>query len=119
MSLDLTLIPVEHDDGRWGYGHTVLRMDAANYIHDLIERFNLRETDPPDKFNTYLSRDDKYEEPHYGETNEDPYGEPLRCVRAGDLGALVLHENVTARDRAVWAYIRQLPPETKIALYWH
>lgn len=119
MSRALSLIPVEYDHGGDGHSFTVLRLPENYDLFDAIEAAGFRETDAPEKFNTYLGRG-KDGEHGFGQTSEDPYGEPLRCVRAGALASLRNDPQVQAEplSRAVWAYLAELPPNTKVALYW-
>lgn len=119
MSLDLTLLPVEFDGGTWGFSHSVLRVDQGRLWSDLLE--HVRMVYVPDKFSTYLSRDDKFEETHYGNTQRTPYGEQLLAARIEDiLPALDKHlGDWSRRDRAVIAYLRVMDPKMKVALYWH
>jgi len=74
----------------------------------------------PGDFTSYLSRDDNYEEPHYGKTLEDCYGAPLYYVNVNDLLQFSKHEAVldNYKNRAVWAYLRELPKDTEIALFF-
>lgn len=57
----------------------------------------------------------------YGEIMEDSYGGILTYSTAQDLYELCEAEPVTDNDvnRAVWAYIGALHPDTKIVLFWH
>lgn len=74
----------------------------------------------PESFHTFVSRS-KDGEPCYGQTAETPYGEPLECVRAHDLipALETIAEPEWFRLHAAINYLRALPPDTKIALYWH
>ncbi len=50
----------------------------------------------------------------------DPYGEPLRYAKAGDLGAI--WDELPAGDRwnlAVFLFLAGIPSETWVVLYWH
>ena len=119
MGVDLTLLPVAYEsgDGRWGYAHDVLNCGRDHDLWDAIR--TLPTTPVPADFHTYLSRDDRYEDLHYGQTQDDPYGKPLRCVTAGELVAIGQQERTGLPcNVAVWAYLAALPPETRVALYW-
>lgn len=123
MGIDLTLLPIdcENDTGTWGYSHTVLSCERAGKLWGELYMLEKRDGQPvPESFTTYLSRDDKYEEPHYGQTTKDAYGEPVRALPAKALMRYANHLGVKdqARNRAVWSYLKALPPETKVALYW-
>lgn len=123
MGLDLTLIPIDHDSREydtepstsWGFGHSLLQMDRD---YELFKKFQRLESgDVPADFATFTSRDEACEEPHYGQTQETPYGKPLRCVLAGQLVS-VKTEELSDRNTAVMAYLKALPVNTKVALYW-
>lgn len=56
----------------------------------------------------------------YGKTIKDPYGSDVKYITVRDLlpfrdcdGVMDNHQN-----RAVWAYLNELPKDTKIALFW-
>ena len=122
MGLDLTLIPVDSENGTWGFGHSLIDCERRNELFEpLLELEKKKGRDVPEKFNTFRSRDDKYEESHYGPTVDTPYGDPLKCVYVKDLLPFAEHEGVRDnwKNRAVWAYLREMPPDEKIALYWH
>ena len=122
MSLDLTLLPVDHD-GKLGHAHSMLDCDAGGGIYDAMARLGISEkrlTDPPDDFFTFRATGADGE-PRYGRTTETPYGEPIRCARIRDLLRLTEEPVITEsrKNRAVWAWLRAMPPDTKVALYWH
>lgn len=122
MSLDLTLLPFDHDETpTWAFSHSMLPVDV------FVEAFSdalFKEEDStgklvPARFTTFYSRDEKYSEPHYGETQRTPYGEPLKFVLARDLVLCFdVTDDHTERNAAVLAYLKHLNPLTKIALYW-
>ena len=122
MGLDLSLLPFDADHEGLAFSHTVLDCERRRVLFDqilAIEKAHGR--DVPERFTSYLSRDDKYEDTHYGVTKDTPYGEPLKYVTAGQLVPLESRPEVEdCKNRAVWAYLGALDdPQTKIALYWH
>ncbi len=119
MGLDLTLLPFDADSERMNFSHTVLSCERRGQLFEEIQE--LRATPVPEDFTSYLSLDGEYEEHHYGQTHETPYGEPLTYVLAGQLWPFASHEDVMSqsKNRAIWAYLAELPPDTKVALYWH
>jgi hypothetical protein len=123
MGLDLSLLPVEAEFGDGtGFSHSVLALERRTGLFDAILDIEEREGAPvPGRFETFVCRDDRFEETHYGDTRETPYGEPLLWVRAASLAELRSHPEATdfPRNRAVFAYVDALPPDTKVALYWH
>ena len=114
MGLDLTLLPFADDT----YSHTVLSCRRDSPLFDFIE--TLPSLDVPPNFNSYLSRDDKYEESHYGLTIKDAYGEQLKYTTVKELLSMSSEfaNNLSNKNKAVLAYLACLPNETKVALYW-
>lgn len=51
--------------------------------------------------------------------HQDPYGAPLTGLSAGELSNVEVPADATQWNRAVFAMIRELPPETLIVLWWH
>jgi hypothetical protein len=117
MGLDLTLLPF--DSETVAFSHTVLNCNRTYALFDALVKEPAMKV--PDGFTTYLSRDDKYEDTHYGITTETPYGEPLMFVELESLLKYKDHPSVVdvPKNRAVWAYLACLPPRTKVALFWH
>lgn len=123
MGLDLTLLPFEHPetDNGWAISHCVLYCERRRAlfadIGQLEENIGVV---VPQQFGTYLSREGG-KDTHYGNTQDTPYGDPLRTVTAGQLLGFATLDDVTdnPRNRAIWAYLAQLPAETRVALYWH
>lgn len=117
MGLDLALLPVESEEV--AFSHSVLNCERRRDLFE--ELLELKTTAVPERFGTYLCRDEKYEEPHYGNTQTTPYREPLTCVYVEQLiafgGHVDVHDN--HRNQAIWAYLAHLPAKTRIALYWH
>jgi hypothetical protein len=123
MGLDLSLLPVEHEHivdkesgKRWGFSHSLLAMDRD---YNLFDAWQTVETEAaPESFSTFVSVDNDYPEPHYGYTDKDPYGAPLRTAKAGVLTNVGV-PNSSQRNQAVLAYLAALPAGTPVVLYWH
>ena len=118
MSLDLTLIPVDHDSEGWGFGHSLLEWGSGFDSSDATK--HLTRFPVPADFATFKGRSDDGESA-YGNTQQTPYGEPLQAVEAKPLAdalSRLTHGNGWRRA-AVVAYLRQMPDDAKIALYWH
>lgn len=119
MGIDLILLPVDYLGQNWGFSHSLLSVDRSSDLFDEIRK--LPSFDVPEKFSSYTSRDDKYEEPHYGNTIEDCYGEKIKFVEAKKLLSLKDHPHIkdSHKNSAIWAYLGKLPGDMKIALFWH
>lgn len=116
MGVDLRLLPFDCDQGEFAYSHTLMEVGRNYDLHDKIRR--LRSMPVPKGFTSFCARG-KDGEPTYGVTLKTPYGEPLEYVLAGELSTIKLPVDTRHGPRAVWAYLNELPPQTKIALYWH
>ena len=119
MGIDLILLPVDHYDQNWGYAHSLLSVNRSSNLFDKIRK--LPSFDVPKDFSSYTSRDGKFEEPHYGNTIEDCYGDKVKFVEVKSLLKFKHHRDVrdSGKNSAIWAYLKELPENTKIALYWH
>ena len=117
MSVDLRLLPFDCDRGDWAYSPTILELGGSYDLHDKIKK--LRSMPVPKDFNSFCGRDEGYDGYCYGKTSETSYGEPLEWVLAGELCAIKLPKDAPYIERAIWAYLKHLPPQTKVALYWH
>ena len=125
MGLDLKLLPFDSSvmplgDGAWAFSHTVLNCERRRELfQDVLDGTEGLTTPVPENFATYISREND-EETHYGNTQTDPYGEPIQSVPAKALLAFAKHNGVrdNAKNCAVWAYLAELDPETPVALFW-
>lgn len=123
MGVDLLLIPFKSSNdinGRiWGLSSSslevvrsrdmwreILALESQPVAERFLTPFGLVYPDEPDYWNR--------------ETSVDAYDKPLRWVSAGDLASLRDYRNIPkeSQNRAVWAYLEQLPPDYKVALYW-
>ena len=143
MGLDLRLLPCEHwteRNGRvWGFSHTILElggMGEGDYeaFEKMVKPHLVKLPDGHD-VSSYLGKliPDGYAkgERYYGTLrSEDSYGTPYEFVTARHLLPWV--EEHFCYDgnagsglpygpyqTAIVAYIRALPPDTKIVLDWH
>lgn len=120
MGLELRLLPFDADQGDFAFSHTVLSCERHYGLFDPIQEIEKqRGRKVVDGFTSFVSRDDKYEETHYGKTIETPYGDPLMEVEVEHLLALSEIAQKSRRNEAVWAYLAKLPARTKVALFWH
>lgn len=119
MGLDLRLLPLDHDSADWGFSHTVLDVGNASHIYDALK--GVPRTAVPADFATFVSRLENGEA-GYGQTQETPYGEPLQCVTVKALLKIqrsAVTKDSSAKRRAIWAYLRELDSDQRVALYWH
>lgn len=116
MGVDLRLLPFDADQGDFAYSHTMMEVGRDYDLHGKIRA--LKSMPVPSDFTSFCARGVDGE-PTYGKTSETPYGEQLEYVLAGHLAAIKLPRDAWYGVRAVWAYLKELPPQTKVALYWH
>lgn len=131
--MELRLLPLEYDapDAGEGFSHTVLSCWGASAgvagvpeLFTAILDMSLRgtATDVPPGFKSYVSIGPAGTfPPHYGVTAFTRFGRQVKCLTAAQLCTFADDPGVTNhhRNRAVWAYLAQLPPLTRIALFWH
>lgn len=117
MSTFLYLLPFDGDYGYDAFSHTVLGIDPSPELQEELE--NLPAIRVPEKFSSFLAWD-RDEESLCGNTQEDDYEEPLKFVLAEQLQPFSTHEWIESgfNRKAVWAFLKELPPRTKVALYW-
>jgi hypothetical protein len=88
-------------------------------FHELVRE--VQTYDPPTDLGCFLDiiTEGYYEgEYRYGELPDtDPYGQPYRMVKAGDLADLKV-DMESVRAQAALAYVAFLPPETWVVLHW-
>lgn len=115
MGLHLKLIPFERERGDYADSYTVLNCDKDYDLFNQIQQ--LPEFPVPPNFNSYYSveEDDII---CYGVVKETPYGEELTYSFVKDL-LRCKPSSDRQTNKAIWAYLKQLPPNTKVALYWH
>ncbi len=117
MGIDLTLLPFSYETS----SHSVLQLMHRRELWCPIEDIELEHgIHVPDGFMSYLGRNEDGETT-FGETLTTPYGERMKYLTAGQLLPLRNHPAAQDNDvnRAVWAYLAELDPTTKVALYWH
>lgn len=121
MGLDLTLLVVTSIDNKWGFAHTILEVFRRRDLFGEIEILEQKHgKQVPNIFHTYFSTKADGEN-GYGEVKQTPYGSPLLMIDVVHLAQLYLHNDVNDNitNRAIWAYLSVLKPDTQIALYWH
>lgn len=112
MGVDLTLIPVDCEMDNLNFGHSKLSLERRRELWDaIIEAKIAKPFGKP--FSCYAGES-------YSEETEDCYGQSLTYALVNDLLKLFDHEGVVDNytNRAIWAYLRELPANNKIILYW-
>jgi hypothetical protein len=119
MGLDLSLLPFDCDHEDFAFSHTMLDCDRDDELFDALQALPSLRVIP--NFTSFRCRDDDGDS-HYGPTTVTPYGEPLTYVKTKDLlhhAALAVRNKGYGKNKAIWAYLACLDPQTKVALFWH
>lgn len=116
MGVDLTLMPLTSKHS-W-VSHDLIDVSRGYDLFRQIEAMELNKV--PETVTCFRSRRGDGD-PCYGEVETNPYGDKLTWLAAGDLLSVAYHEDVLDnwRNRAVWAYLVQMPEDWPIVLYWH
>lgn len=111
MGLDLTLLPHKHHHvSGTPFLCESLRMDRD---YDLFGR--LRACPSREAGSVEVHSDDGWRR-----TDGDPYGDPIRYALAGDLAAVLPADvEVSPWNAAVIAFVRALPADVPVYLWWH
>lgn len=117
MGLDLRVLPFDGDFPQLCFSHTVLGVDRCAALFEQIDA--LPSWPVPEGFASFTGQADGIEDTCYGDTTETPFGQRTCYVFAGQLAAIPVPERAGYKTRATWAYLRELPPETKVAVYWY
>lgn len=119
MGLDLTfcIIPENRD---WWLGYDRLGTERDYALYSQISEIGRGGSRPVMRPRPVPPEADFmwYGDEGLQEKLEDPYGEPLTYVLALDFHKINL-ERVNDRNRPVIEFIKMLPPQTRIVLYWH
>ncbi|HQU86020.1 MAG TPA: hypothetical protein PKY59_23030 [Pyrinomonadaceae bacterium] len=113
MSLHLTLLPVGGINEQITSIHNFLNCERDIHLFEQIEQ--IIGSPVPKDFKGFHSTDDC--DYSYGNLTKDAYGEELTYVFVKDLIKL-RHHSESQTNKAIWAYLNQLPSDGKIALYW-
>ena len=114
MGLDLTLVPE-----RWApRGRPILgycRVDLQGRDHHIYAEIAKRAVPLLPEVLLWYG-DDGIEE-----RTDDPHGKPLTFVNATDLGSILYRHRLKFNqwDKAVMYFVRQLPADNRIILWWH
>ena len=116
MGVDLTLLPLLNKDF-WA-AHDMLQLNRRSELWP--EFRGMKKSPIPKPLSCHLASGEDGES-RYGELEDDPYGDRLAWVTVRDLLPLREHEAIKDdwQNRAVWAYLAEMPEDWQIVLYWH
>ena len=114
MSLDLHLLPFDHDSKDLCFSHTVLSCDQDYDFFDKIKEIIATESG-------YVRDDFSCLIRNYQEANiiEDAYGTRLKYFSSHHALRLLNDNTLTVKNKAIVKYLVALPINTKVAVYWH
>jgi hypothetical protein len=116
MGVDLKLLPLLAHD--FWCSHIILGVNGRRELWPKIEALSTQPVPKP--LICYEARG-KDGDPCYGEVTEDCYGNSLTWLTPTEL--LTLRDAREVRDnwhnRALWAYLAEMPKDWPIVLYWH
>jgi hypothetical protein len=117
MSLDLEILP-QFTQGA-DYSHDVIKLDRENELLIFIYALWLEKgIETPNGIHSHRSIGID-EETCYGLTLEDAHGKPLKSILAKELkDALSLYKPQHWRNKAFLAYLKKMPNDLKLWLYW-
>lgn len=115
------LLPITVDSMESGLAHTTLEVTRRRELWPLIH--SLPSQPVPTRFETLVSNEvhNHWNIWMQGNTQVDAYGGKVLCVLVKDLLLLGNHPCVIDDflNRAVWAYLGQLPDTMRVAIYWY
>ena len=112
MGVDLRLHPMKYHTMDWWLGTESFSLDRDYELQFQVKRC-------ASKLIPSTKRVQLYKDHGVSNTTEDAYGELLRYAEAGELAKCSLSKNASPWNRAAWEFIRNLPPETPVILWWH
>lgn len=120
MSLGLYILPLNESKS---FSHEILSFETSKELFNLIISIQSQlGRNVPEYFTTFLCRDDRFSEHHYGNTQKTDCGTPLLMVKikyllCDEFERLCMESEVI--NRAIYAYLSKLKPDNYVALYWH
>lgn len=115
MGVDLSLLPFRQS-ASMAFSHSIIEVSRDYDLYKLIE--SVGRVPAPDDFRAYVAPLPNGER-GYGVVKEDCYGQSLRMVSAKELAAITLPKDTGCRARAAWAYLKELPDDFYVVLFWH
>jgi len=119
MGMDLKLLPQYSQTA--DFAHDVLSCGRDYDMFNIIKEAEKQKGKPVQETGiySYLGRRNIYEEHCYSKTTETPYGKRINSVQAVQLKkALVNYEVSGWKNKAIIAFLNELPDELKVWLYW-
>lgn len=117
MGLDLTFLPFDADFEELHFSHTILPCEREREaFSDLLKKEREKGIRVPENFTGYFGKDENGER-QYGKMTETPYGDVLKYLTADEI--LSCFNPEYQKNKAIRAYIENIPKGTKIAIWWN
>jgi len=120
MGLDLRLLPAYTQNADW-MSHDILGLDRDDDILNAVFEFEKKHGIEVKRggFKSFLSREDGGET-KYGSTETTPYGDRIKSVLAIELSKVFESVEISGwKNKAIVAFVKELPDDLPIYLYWH
>ena len=112
MGLDLAVMPMRFKDMDWWLCTERLSCDRQ---HELFESIQMLPAKPiPAKKSVQVYDDDGIRE-----VKTDPYGSPLTYLTAGEMSKARLPKGLTDWNKGIMAFVKSIPSDTPVILWWH
>lgn len=120
MGLDLNLL-VSYSPTSTDFANTLISCSREGQFFDILENVQKQhgvEIDNP--ITSYTGSSKYYDDICFGDTYKTPYGEVIKGVKSKYLkSALENFKPTNYINRATISFIKELPDELIIYLYWH
>lgn len=120
MGVDLTLMPAFGQDAQFSQDMLRLARDPELFRSITVKE---REHGAPVKkggVHTYMAQTAEIQERHYGAIDRTPYGQKLMYITANHLKEAFAGVAVDGwKNKAIKAFINELPDDLEVFLYWH
>jgi hypothetical protein len=120
MGLDLRILPQFYKDAEFSLD--LIDLHRESDLFELI--MNLEDEKGKEVLqqgiNSFVGKDEKFEEYCYGTTIKTPYGNVIKGVLAGDLKVILADYKTNSwKNKAFIAFLNELPNDLQIWLYWY
>ncbi len=120
MGVDLRVLPQYAKEA--DFSHCLIELARCEQLFDLISKLeNEKGIEVPEKgIYSFSGKDESFEETCYGRTIKTPYGDVMKGVLVRDLKkALIDFKTPYWRNRAFISFLREMPNDLIIWLFWH
>lgn len=120
MGLDLRILPKFSENA--DFSHDLIELHRDSDLFDIIAKLeNEKGRDVPRKgIYSFSGKDNKIEGACYGVTIKTPYGDIIKGVLAKELKAGISNYKTNSwKNKAFIAFLKEVPDELEIYLYWH